>query len=249
MKNRILVADDEQLIRTLVRDFLENAGYEVIEAADGQEAVELFNSTPGIQVIILDLMMPVLDGAGALKAIREKSGVPVILLTARSEEQDEIDGLLMGADEYVTKPFSPRTLVARVDALVRRSTQYSGEVPAAVSDNTDNAAVISGTAGRDAVNGDILSAGGIMLDKAAHTVTADGEPVELSFKEFELLAYFMENQGIALSRERILNHVWDYDYYGDSRTIDTHVKKLRAKLKGRGEAIQTIWGLGYKFMP
>ena len=247
MKNRILVADDEELIRTLVRDFLENAGYEVLEASNGQEAVELFDSTPGIQVVILDLMMPVLDGGGALKAIRKKSGVPVILLTARSEEQDEIDGLLMGADEYVTKPFSPRTLVARVDALVRRFTQYAGDTAAAVPGVQDSTANGAG-APADRKEG-IYAAGGIVLDKEAHTVTADGEYVDLSFKEFELLAYFMENQGIALSREKILNHVWDYDYYGDSRTIDTHVKKLRAKLGSRGEAIQTIWGLGYKFMP
>ena len=236
MKNRVLIADDEQLIRTLVRDFLEKAGYAVTEAADGVEALEAFGDGNEISIVILDIMMPRLDGYEVLKRIRSISRVPVILLTARSEEQDEIDGLGLGADEYVTKPFSPRTLVARVDALLRRSSEY---VPA-------------GTAGEGTwapASGEVLHAGGITLDKAAHTVLCDGESIELSFKEFELLTYFMENSGIALSREKILNSVWDYDYFGDSRTVDTHVKKLRAKLKDRGSMIQTIWGLGYKFSP
>ena len=234
--SRVLVADDEQLIRTLIRDFLEKAGYEVAEAGNGVDALEAFGNGDGISIVILDIMMPLLDGYEVLKRIRSISQVPVILLTAKSEEQDEIDGLGLGADEYVTKPFSPRTLVARVDALIRRSSEY---VPAETG----------GAGAGHSGSGDILRAGGIVIDKAAHTVSCDGESVELSFKEFELLTYFMENSGIALSREKILNSVWDYDYFGDSRTVDTHVKKLRAKLKEKGDLIQTIWGLGYKFSP
>ncbi len=231
---KVLIADDEQLIRTLIRDFLEKAGYEVTEAVNGLEAVELFSAVGDFGLVILDIMMPVMDGYEALKQIRTISDVPVILLTAKSEEQDEIDGLNCGADEYVTKPFSPRTLVARVDALIRRSGAYSAGPAAAKSKDTEDP--------------DVLKAGGIVIDKAAHTVTVDGVDTELSFKEFELLAYFIENSGIALSREKILNNVWDYDYYGDSRTVDTHVKKLRAKLGRAGEMIQTVWGLGYKFL-
>lgn len=236
MNGRVLIADDEQLIRTLVRDFLEKAGYTVTEAGNGMEALEAFGNGNDFSIVILDIMMPLLDGYEVLKRIRGISRVPVILLTAKSEEQDEIDGLGLGADEYVTKPFSPRTLVARVDALIRRSSQYA---PAETAEAGTGAPL----------SGDVCQAGGIILDKAAHTVLCDGEAVELSFKEFELLAYFMENSGIALSREKILNSVWNYDYFGDSRTVDTHVKKLRAKLKDKGDLIQTIWGIGYKFAP
>ncbi len=221
MANKILVVDDEARMRKLVGDFLKKSGFEVVEAGDGLSAVETFEMQPEIALIILDVMMPVLDGYGALKKIRESSKVPVIMLTAKSEEQDELLGFELGVDEYVTKPFSPKTLVARVEALLRRSGV--------------------GTPG------DRIEMGGIVLDKGAHTVTIDGEAIDLSFKEFELLTYFMENQGRALSRENILNNVWNYDYFGDARTIDTHVKKLRSKMGEKGALIQTVWGLGYKF--
>ena len=220
-KTKILVVDDESRMRKLVKDFLVRQGYTVLEAADGMEAMDYFYEDKDIALIILDVMMPKMDGWQVCREIRMHSKVPIIMLTARSEERDELQGFDLGVDEYISKPFSPKILVARVEAILRR-TQGSG--------NTDE-----------------ISAGGIVVDKAAHTVMSDGSPVDLSFKEFELLTYFIENQGIALSREKILNNVWNYDYFGDARTIDTHVKKLRSKLGDKGEYIKTIWGMGYKF--
>lgn len=220
-KTKILVVDDESRMRKLVKDFLVRRGYTVLEAADGMEAMDYFYEDKDIALIILDVMMPKMDGWQVCREIRMHSKVPIIMLTARSEERDELQGFDLGVDEYISKPFSPKILVARVEAILRR-TQGSG--------NTDE-----------------ISAGGIVVDKAAHTVMSDGSPVDLSFKEFELLTYFIENQGIALSREKILNNVWNYDYFGDARTIDTHVKKLRSKLGDKGEYIKTIWGMGYKF--
>ena len=221
---KILVVDDEPRMRKLVKDFLSAKGYEVLEAADGEEAVERFMGDREIDLLILDVMMPKMDGWEVVKAVRQYSRVPIIMLTARGEERDELLGFKLGVDEYISKPFSPKILVARVEALLRRSLPGAGQQ-------------------------ELLSAGGILLDKTAHEVKIDGNPVELSFKEFELLAYFMENQGIALSREKILNNVWNYDYFGDARTIDTHVKKLRAKMGEKGGLIRTIWGMGYKFEP
>ena len=220
-KVKILVVDDEARMRKLVKDFLIKKDYEVIEAADGQEAVDVFFDQNDISLVILDVMMPKMDGWEVLKEIRAYSKIPVIMLTAKGDERDELKGFDSGADEYISKPFSPKILVARVDALLRRSNLISEE--------------------------EKIETGGIILDKAAHTVTIEGKQVELSFKEFELLTYFMENQGIALSREKILNHVWNYDYFGDARTIDTHVKKLRSKMGDKGDYIKTIWGRGYKF--
>ena len=220
-KTKILVVDDESRMRKLVKDFLARQGYTVLEAADGMEAMDYFYADKDIALIILDVMMPRMDGWQVCREIRMHSKVPIIMLTARSEERDELQGFDLGVDEYISKPFSPKILVARVEAILRR-TQGSG-------------------------NADEISAGGIVVDKAAHTVMSDGSPVDLSFKEFELMTYFMENQGIALSREKILNNVWNYDYFGDARTIDTHVKKLRSKLGDKGEYIKTIWGMGYKF--
>ncbi|MCR5686931.1 MAG: response regulator transcription factor [Lachnospiraceae bacterium] len=220
---RILVADDESRMRKLVSDFLVRKDYQVVEAADGQEALDIFFEQKDIDLVILDVMMPKMDGWEVLKEIREYSQVPVIMLTAKGDERDELNGFDLGADEYISKPFSPKILVARVEALLRRSNLITEEAK--------------------------LETGGIVLDKAGHTVTIDGKGIELSFKEFELLAYFMENQGLALSREKILNHVWNYDYFGDARTIDTHVKKLRAKMGEKGDYIKTIWGMGYKFEP
>ena len=220
-KTKILVVDDESRMRKLVKDFLVRQGYTVLEAADGMEAMDYFYEDKDIALIILDVMMPKMDGWQVCREIRMHSKVPIIMLTARSEELDELQGFDLGVDEYISKPFSPKILVARVEAILRR-TQGSG-------------------------NADEISAGGIVVDKAAHTVMSDGSPVDLSFKEFELLTYFIENQGIALSREKILNNVWNYDYFGDARTIDTHVKKLRSKLGDKGEYIKTIWGMGYKF--
>ena len=220
-KTKILVVDDESRMRELVKDFLARQGYTVLEAADGMEAMDYFYADKDIALIILDVMMPKMDGWQVCREIRMHSKVPIIMPTARSEERDELQGFDLGVDEYISKPFSPKILVARVEAILRR-TQGSG-------------------------NADEISAGGIVVDKAAHTVMSDGSPVDLSFKEFELLTYFMENQGIALSREKILNNVWNYDYFGDARTIDTHVKKLRSKLGDKGEYIKTIWGMGYKF--
>ena len=220
-KTKILVVDDESRMRKLVKDFLVRQRYTVLEAADGMEAMDYFYEDKDIALVILDVMMPKMDGWQVCREIRMHSKVPIIMLTARSEERDELQGFDLGVDEYISKPFSPKILVARVEAILRR-TQGSG--------NTDE-----------------ISAGGIVVDKAAHTVMSDGSPVDLSFKEFELLTYFIENQGIALSREKILNNVWNYDYFGDARTIDTHVKKLRSKLGDKGEYIKTIWGMGYKF--
>lgn len=218
--SRILVVDDEERVRKLVKDFLSIKGYAVLEAGNGQEAVEMFLEDKNIDLIILDVMMPVMDGYETLKTIRKYSRVPVIMLTARTDEEDELRGFGLEADEYIGKPFSPKILVARVEAILRRFNDAAGET---------------------------IEAGGIIMDKSAHTVTADGKPVELSVKEYDLLQYFIENQGKALSRESILTSVWNYDYFGDARTIDTHVKKLRAKLGEKGDYIRTIWGMGYKF--
>ncbi|MCD8364053.1 MAG: response regulator transcription factor [Lachnospiraceae bacterium] len=220
-KLKILVVDDESRMRKLVRDFLVKNNYEVLEAGDGEQAVDIFFEQKDIALIILDVMMPKMDGWQVCREIRGYSKVPIIMLTAKGDERDELQGFELGVDEYVTKPFSPKILVARVEAILRRSNLLASE--------------------------DVLKAGGIELNKAAHQVSIDGHDVELSYKEFELLAYFMENQGIALSREKILNNVWNYDYFGDARTIDTHVKKLRSKLGEKGELIKTIWGMGYKF--
>ena len=217
---KILMVDDEARMRKLVKDFLTNKGFKVIEAADGEEAVDIFFAQKDIALILLDVMMPKMDGWEVLKTIRKYSQVPVVMLTARSEERDELQGFSLGVDEYISKPFSPKILVARVDAILRRSNVVS----------TEN-----------------MDVGGICIDKAAHQVTIDGREIELSYKEFELLSYFVENQGIALSREKILNNVWNYDYFGDARTIDTHVKKLRSKMGKKGDYIKTIWGMGYKF--
>ena len=222
-KLKILVVDDESRMRKLVRDFLVKQNYDVLEAGDGEEAVDIFFREKDIALIILDVMMPKMDGWQVCREIRAYSKVPIIMLTAKSDERDELQGFDLGVDEYITKPFSPKILVARVEAILRRSNLLTSE--------------------------DIISAGGIELNKSAHQVKIDGKDIELSFKEFELLAYFMENQGIALSREKILNNVWNYDYFGDARTIDTHVKKLTSKLGEKGELIKTIWGMGYKFEP
>ena len=219
-KIKILVVDDEERMQKLLKDFLKMKDYEVLLAGNGEEAIDLFFKEKSIALIILDVMMPKMDGWTALKTIREHSKVPVIMLTARSEENDELKGFDYGADEYISKPFSPKILVARVEALLRRSGVQKEE---------------------------LLEVGGIVIDEAAHSVMVDGKPIELSFKEYELLQYFVENKGIALSREKILNNVWNYDYFGDARTIDTHVKKLRAKLMDKGEYIKTVWGMGYKF--
>ena len=218
---KILVADDESRMRKLIHDYLMKEGYEVLEAEDGVQALDLFYQEREIALVILDVMMPGADGWTVLREIRKESSVPVIMLTAKSEEEDELMGFDLGADEYVKKPFSIKALGARVRAIIQRTN------PTAAMEQ--------------------LEEGGIVLDKSAHEVRINGNPVELSFKEFELLQYFMENEGIALSREKILNNVWNYDYYGDARTIDTHVKKLRAKLGEAGALIQTVWGYGYKF--
>lgn len=217
---KILVVDDEARMRKLVKDFLTNKGFQVIEAADGEEAVDIFFNQKDIALILLDVMMPKMDGWEVCKTIRKYSKVPIIMLTARGEERDELQGFNLGVDEYISKPFSPKILVARVEAILRRSN-------------------VMGT--------ESTEVGGIRIDKAARQVMVDGNPVDLSYKEFELLNYFIENQGLALSREKILNNVWNYDYFGDARTIDTHVKKLRSKLGPKGEYIKTIWGMGYKF--
>lgn len=220
-KLKILVVDDESRMRKLVKDFLEREGFHVMEAGDGQEAIEIFYENKDISLIILDVMMPRMDGWQTCREIRKDSKIPIIMLTARSDERDELQGFELGVDEYISKPFSPKILVARVAAILRRTNVIS----------QDN----------------ILSADGIEIDKDAHIVKIDGNIIDLSFKEFELLVYFVENKGIALSREKILNNVWNYDYFGDARTIDTHVKKLRSKMGEKGEYIKTIWGIGYKF--
>ncbi len=221
-KIKILVVDDESRMRKLVRDFLVREDYEVLEAGDGEAALDIFYQEKNIALIILDVMMPKMNGWEVCREIRETSKVPIIMLTAKGDEEDELTGFELGVDEYISKPFSPKILVARVGAILRRS-------------------------GKALEEGKLLSIGGIVIDQTAHTVTVDGRQIELSFKEFELLTYFMENEGIALSREKILNHVWNYDYFGDARTIDTHVKKLRAKIGEKGDYIKTIWGMGYKF--
>ena len=217
---KILVVDDESRMRKLVKDFLTKSNYEVIEAEDGAQAVDLFFEQNDIALIILDVMMPNMDGWQVCKEIREYSKVPIIMLTAKSDERDELQGFELGVDEYISKPFSPKILVARVEAILRRTSQASAD--------------------------EVIEAGGILINKAAHSVLVDGQPVDLSYKEFELLTYFVENKGIALSREKILNSVWNYDYFGDARTIDTHVKKLRSKMGAKGDLIKTIWGMGYK---
>ena len=218
---KILVVDDESRRRMLVKDFLTKKNFQVLEAGNGEEAMDIFYEEKDIALIILDVMMPKMDGWEVCREIRKNSKVPIIMLTARSDERDELLGFDLGVDEYISKPFSPKILVARVEAILRRTGQNNPE--------------------------DVISAGGIVIDKAAHLATVDGKPMELSFKEFELLTYFLENQGIALSREKILNSVWNYDYFGDARTIDTHVKKLRSKMGDKGEYIKTVWGMGYKF--
>lgn len=216
---KVLMVDDEARMRKLVKDFLSIKGYRVLEAGDGEEAVDVFFKEKDISLIILDVMMPKMDGWEVCRTIRRYSQVPIIMLTARSEERDELLGFELGVDEYISKPFSPKILVARIEAILRRKSSSTGEM---------------------------LEVNGIRMDKDAHEVTVDGQTVDLSNKEFELLTYFMENQGLALSREKILNNVWNYDYFGDARTIDTHVKKLRSKLGSRGDCIKTIWGMGYK---
>lgn len=220
-KLKILVVDDESRMRKLVKDFLEREGHIIIEAADGMEAMDIFYENKDIALIILDVMMPRMDGWQVCREVRALSQVPIIMLTARGEERDELQGFELGVDEYISKPFSPKILVARVNAILKR--------------------------GRAAASEDLIDAGGIVIDKAAHLVKIDDIPIDLSVKEFELLTYFVENQKMALSREKILNNVWDYDYFGDARTIDTHVKKLRSKLGEKGNYIKTIWGMGYKF--
>ena len=218
---KVLVVDDESRMRKLVRDFLVKKDFEVLEAGDGAEAIDIFFATKDIALVILDVMMPKMDGWQVCREIRAYSQVPIIMLTAKSDERDELLGFELGVDEYISKPFSPKILVARVEAILRRTSGLAAD--------------------------DVIRAGGIEVNKAAHEVTIDGKSIELSYKEFELLTYFMENQGIALSREKILNSVWNYDYFGDARTIDTHVKKLRSKLGAKGDYIKTIWGMGYKF--
>ena len=220
-KLKIMVVDDESRMRKLVKDFLKKKDFEVIEAADGEEALDIFFKDKSISLIICDVMMPKINGFDVVKEIRQYSQVPIIMLTAKGEESDELNGFDLGVDEYISKPFSPKILVARVEAILRRTNVFAAD--------------------------EVVDAGGISVDKAAHEVKIDGVPIDLSYKEFELLAYFIENQGIALSREKILNNVWNYDYFGDARTIDTHVKKLRNKLGDKGEYIKTIWGMGYKF--
>ena len=217
---KVLVVDDEARMRKLVRDFLTVKGFLVVEAGDGEEAIDIFFEQKDIALILLDVMMPKMDGWEVCRTIRKYSQVPIIMLTARGEEQDELQGFSLGVDEYISKPFSPKILVARVEAILSRSSTMSQEV---------------------------IDVGGIHIDKSAHQVLVDGKNVDLSYKEFELITYFAENQGIALSREKILNNVWNYDYFGDARTIDTHVKKLRSKLGDKGDYIKTIWGMGYKF--
>lgn len=218
---KILVVDDESRMRKLVKDFLVKKQYKVLEAGDGEEAIEVFFGNKDISLIILDVMMPKMDGWEVCKEIRKFSKVPIIMLTAKSEENDELKGFELGVDEYISKPFSPKILVARVDAILRRANKIGADMT--------------------------IEAGDIKIDKAAHIVKVKDKEIELSFKEFELLTYFIENKGIALSRENILNNVWNYDYFGDARTIDTHVKKLRSKLGGCGDYIKTVWGMGYKF--
>lgn len=217
---KVLVVDDESRMRKLVRDFLVKSNYDVLEAGDGEEALDIFYQQKDIALIVLDVMMPKMDGWQVCREVRASSKVPIIMLTARTDERDELLGFQLGVDEYIMKPFSPKVLVARIGAILRRTNQLE--------------------------TNELLSCGGIQVSRAAHQVLIDGRQVDLSYKEFELLVYFMENRGIALSREKILNHVWNYDYFGDARTIDTHVKKLRSKMGDKGDMIKTIWGMGYK---
>lgn len=217
---RVLVVDDESRMRKLVRDFLVKSNYDVLEAGDGEEALDIFYQQKDIALIVLDVMMPKMDGWQVCREVRANSKVPIIMLTARTDERDELLGFQLGIDEYIMKPFSPKVLVARIEAILRRTNQLG--------------------------TNELLTCGGIQVSRAAHQVLIDGRQVDLSYKEFELLVYFMENKGIALSREKILNHVWNYDYFGDARTIDTHVKKLRSKMGEKGDMIKTIWGMGYK---
>ena len=219
-KLKVLVVDDESRMRKLVHDFLVKSNFEVLEAQDGEEAVDLFFADKDIALIVLDVMMPKMDGWQVCREIRAHSKVPIIMLTAKSDERDELQGFQLGVDEYISKPFSPKILVARIEAILRRTNRLTVE--------------------------EAIDCGGIVINKTAHQVLIDGKPIELSYKEFELLTYFIENRGIALSREKILNNVWNYDYFGDARTIDTHVKKLRSKLGEKGDMIKTIWGMGYK---
>ncbi len=217
---KILVVDDESRMRKLVKDFLVKNYYDVIEAEDGARAVDIFFEQKDIALVVLDVMMPKMDGWQVCREIRAYSKVPIIMLTAKGDERDELQGFELGVDEYITKPFSPKILVARIEAILRRTNLSAKE--------------------------EVITVGGLEVNKAAHLVKIDGRDVELSYKEFELLVYFVENRGIALSREKILNNVWNYDYFGDARTIDTHVKKLRSKLGKKGDLIKTIWGMGYK---
>ncbi|MBR2241299.1 MAG: response regulator transcription factor [Clostridia bacterium] len=217
----ILVVDDESRMRKLIKDFLVKKEYKIIEAVDGEEAIKIFEENEGkINLILLDVMMPKLDGWSVLRQIRQTSNIPIIMLTARGEEQDELFGFELGVDEYIAKPFSPKILVARVEALLKRTTKQSSS---------------------------INEIGGIEIDTDGRTVKVDSKIIELSLREYELLKYLIDNKGIALSRDKILNNVWNYDYYGDSRTIDSHVKKIRHKLGKKGKYIQTIRGVGYKF--
>lgn len=217
----ILVVDDESRMRKLIKDFLSNKGYNILEAENGEVALQVFeDSKDKINLILLDVMMPKLDGWSVLRQIRQTSKVPIIMLTARGEEQDELFGFELGVDEYISKPFSPKILVARVEAIIKR-------VYAQKQENKDY--------------------GGITIDAEGRTVKVDGKPIELSLREYELLKYLVDNENIALSRDKILNNVWNYDYYGDSRTIDSHIKKIRHKLGKKGKYIKTIRGVGYKF--
>ena len=221
LDNYILVVDDESRMRKLIKDFLAQKGYSILEAEDGERALEVFEENKNkINLILLDVMMPKLDGWSVLRQIRQESKVPIIMLTARGEEQDELFGFELGVDEYISKPFSPKILVARVEAILKRTNQDTRE---------------------------LKDYGGIEIDKEGRTVKVDGKPLELSLREYELLVYLVENENIALSRDKILNNVWNYDYYGDSRTIDSHIKKIRHKLGKKGKYIKTIRGVGYKF--
>lgn len=219
VKKKILVVDDEARMRKLVNDFLTKNNFEVTEACDGEQAVDIFFQKGDFDMVVLDVMMPKMDGWQVLKSIREFSTVPIIMLTAKTEERDELLGFKLGVDEYITKPFSPKILVARIEAILKRNNNFE----------------------------EIIEIGGITIDKTAHQVIIDDKNIDLSYKEFELLSYFVANKGVALSREKILNSVWNYDYFGDARTIDTHVKKLRSKMGDKGEYIKTIWGMGYRF--
>lgn len=221
MNNYILIVDDESRMRKLIKDFLVANGYNTLEAEDGEKALQIFEENQSkIELILLDVMMPKLDGWSVLRQIRQTSKVPIIMLTARGEEQDELFGFELGVDEYISKPFSPKILVARVEAILKRTQVNTKE---------------------------IKDYGGIEIDKEGRTVTVDGKILELSLREYELLIYLVENENIALSRDKILNNVWNYDYYGDSRTIDSHIKKIRHKLGKKGKYIKTIRGVGYKF--